>query len=449
MLPSAEDRPVQQHRDASRRTRSELGGASQEQLLRRLLRGAVRAHAEDEDPGVADRARSRRPSLDRRPAGQRAASRRSSTPAHAEPEPAIGRSRRRPRIQNFVNQGGRYIGTLHQRHDDRAQRGPHDANTAGDLRAGLRSTPGSTSTTARSTRRARWRGAYDDGGWIYRDLGGNADLQPGHAGRRRRDPGADGRRRYGDVRGNGLMYKYGFDVNARGAAQLAGRPAVIDQPFGSGRALLIGVNPFYRAWIDGEERIVAQRHPVPDRRAGGARRAAGAQVRRGGAQPAAAPIAPSRAAGGQAAAPIRAARSTGPRRPDRGQAHPVHAAQGARSRRRGCSKAPAQEGPLRVHAARRRRWSSAACAATIRTRATPGSSASMDGSIAAKRKVRPSPRSSRRLGSGRAGAPPALPAPCTALTAGGLVWSGPSGRSAGVALRGVREGCRPLGHSGS
>ena len=29
----------------------------------------------------------------------------------------------------------------------------------------------------------------------------------------------------------------------------------------------------------------------------------------------------------------------------------------------------------------------------------------------------------------------------------GLVWSGPSGRSAGVALRGVREGCRPLGHA--
>ena len=28
-----------------------------------------------------------------------------------------------------------------------------------------------------------------------------------------------------------------------------------------------------------------------------------------------------------------------------------------------------------------------------------------------------------------------------------LVWSGPSGRSAGVALRGVREGCRPLGHA--
>ena len=31
---------------------------------------------------------------------------------------------------------------------------------------------------------------------------------------------------------------------------------MIDQPFGSGRALLLGTNPFYRAWIDGEERLV-------------------------------------------------------------------------------------------------------------------------------------------------------------------------------------------------
>ena len=56
-------------------------------------------------------------------------------------------------------------------------------------------------------------------------------------------------------------------------------------------------------------------------------------------------------------------------------------------------------------------------------------------------------RAGSRTGSGRAGAPPALPAPGAALSAGGLVWSGPSGRSAGVALRGVREGCRPLGHA--
>jgi hypothetical protein len=52
------------------------------------------------------------------------------------------------------------------------------------------------------------------------------------------------------------MYSYGFDVNARGAGQLPNRPAMIDQPFGSGRALLLGTNPFYRAWIDGEERLV-------------------------------------------------------------------------------------------------------------------------------------------------------------------------------------------------
>ena len=50
-------------------------------------------------------------------------------------------------------------------------------------------------------------------------------------------------------------------------------------------------------------------------------------------------------------------------------------------------------------------------------------------------------------GSGRAGAPPALPLLQVPLLQPRLVWSGPSGRSAGVALRGVREGCRPLGHA--
>jgi hypothetical protein len=52
------------------------------------------------------------------------------------------------------------------------------------------------------------------------------------------------------------MYSYGYDVNAVGPNQLANRPDVVDQPLGSGRALLIGTNPFYRAWIDGGERQV-------------------------------------------------------------------------------------------------------------------------------------------------------------------------------------------------
>ncbi len=45
-----------------------------------------------------------------------------------------------------------------------------------------------------------------------------------------------------------------------------------------------------------------------------------------------------------------------------------------------------------------------------------------------------------RLGVREGRRPPALPAPVAALQPGGLVWSGPSGRSAGVALGGVREG---------
>ena len=65
---------------------------------------------------------------------------------------------------------------------------------------------------------------------------------------------------------------------------------MIDQPFGSGRALLTGVNPFYRAWIDGEERLVGNGILYPTSAAippGATPRQAAAIA----AEPAAAPIA--------------------------------------------------------------------------------------------------------------------------------------------------------------
>src|SRR5206468_12527268 len=37
---------------------------------------------------------------------------------------------------------------------------------------------------------------------------------------------------------------------------LPGRPAVVDQPFGAGHAILIGFDPWYRAWTLQEERLV-------------------------------------------------------------------------------------------------------------------------------------------------------------------------------------------------
>ena len=123
----------------------------------------------------------------------------------------------------------------------------------------------STTATFDTTNPLAW--GYDAGGWIYRDLGVNVNYDPATLRSATATiPEPKVAVRYGAGASNGLMYKYGFDVNARGAGQLANRPAMIDQPFGSGRALLLGTNPFYRAWIDGEERLVAQRHPVPARR---------------------------------------------------------------------------------------------------------------------------------------------------------------------------------------
>src|SRR5215470_20034913 len=47
---------------------------------------------------------------------------------------------------------------------------------------------------------------------------------------------------------------YGYEVNAN--TSLPGRPAVIDQPFGAGHAIMLGFDPWYRAWTTEEERLV-------------------------------------------------------------------------------------------------------------------------------------------------------------------------------------------------
>ena len=47
---------------------------------------------------------------------------------------------------------------------------------------------------------------------------------------------------------------YGYEVNSVGAGRLDGRPAVVDQPFGAGRAFLFASDPFFRAWHESVER---------------------------------------------------------------------------------------------------------------------------------------------------------------------------------------------------
>jgi hypothetical protein len=162
-------------------------------------------------------------------------------------------------LQAFVNGGGLYIGTLTVGATNARNAAISTVNT--QPVAGI-STPGSLyDGTFNTANPLSW--GFDSGAWIYRDLGNTGNAVPTF------DPGtlngdaalnipkATSAANYGPVRsGTGEMYKYGYDVNARGATQLATRPAVIDQPFGQGHSLLLGFNPFYRAWIDGEERIV-------------------------------------------------------------------------------------------------------------------------------------------------------------------------------------------------
>jgi hypothetical protein len=160
-------------------------------------------------------------------------------------------------IQDWVNQGGRYIGD--------ATNGTTTARNAGITRVNTQSiagisTPGSLYDGAFDiTDPLAW--GYDTGGWLYRDLGTNPNYDPATLIGAGSIPNARAAVSFGPVVPTpGItpdqMYSYGYDVNATGASQLANRPAMIDQPFGSGHALLLGTDPFYRAWVDGNERLV-------------------------------------------------------------------------------------------------------------------------------------------------------------------------------------------------
>ena len=195
------------------------------------------------------------------------------------------------RSRTFVNAGGRYIGTSTNGTTTRPQRGPDARQHAGDLRA--ISTPGSI-----------YDGAFDTTSplaWGYRhrrlDLPrprGQRQLRPGDAGRpaaRIPAPKVAGALRRRPRRQRPRCTSTASTSTPAARASWPAAPAMIDQPFGAGRALLFGVNPFYRAWIDGEERLVAQRHPVPDVRRRSRRRRDPPQA------PAAAMASPRRPAG--------------------------------------------------------------------------------------------------------------------------------------------------------
>ena len=96
----------------------------------------------------------------------------------------------------------------------------------------------------------------DAGGWVYREsnndpvfdpatLASNGDAVPGRHRRRHLPAGDCGRRQ--------LRQLLGYEINPN--ANLASH-AVVDQPFGSGHAIMLGFDPWYRAWTTEEERLV-------------------------------------------------------------------------------------------------------------------------------------------------------------------------------------------------
>jgi hypothetical protein len=175
-------------------------------------------------------------------------------------------------LQNFVNAGGTYIGTATNGTTSARNAGITLLNTASI--SGL-STPGSTFDGVFSTSTpAGW--GFDAGGWIYRSSSGDPTFNPATmVGNGTTIPAPSAVVTYGpsgdcggpvfDVSTTARGYSncYGYEVNANNtlpaantSLPLPGRPAVVNQPFGAGRALLIGFDPWYRMWTTQEERLV-------------------------------------------------------------------------------------------------------------------------------------------------------------------------------------------------
>ncbi len=175
-------------------------------------------------------------------------------------------------LQAFVNAGGVYIGSQANGTTSARNAGITLLNTASI--SGL-STPGSTFDGVFSTSTpAGW--GFDTGGWIYRSSSGDPAFNPATmVGNGTTIPAPTAVVTYGpsgdcggpvfdiSTTARGYSNCYGYEVNANStlpaantSLPLPGRPAVVDQPFGAGHAILIGFDPWYRAWTLQEERLV-------------------------------------------------------------------------------------------------------------------------------------------------------------------------------------------------
>jgi hypothetical protein len=156
-------------------------------------------------------------------------------------------------IAAFVNAGGIYVGNLAGGTTTARNAGITTLNTSAI--SGL-NTPGTTfDATFDTTNPVAW--GFDEGGWIYRDASGDPTFDATTlAGNGTTIPAATAVVSYAGSAASGGLRAYGYQVNALGAGKLDGRPAVVDQPLGSGHAVMIGFDPFFRAWKEQDERIV-------------------------------------------------------------------------------------------------------------------------------------------------------------------------------------------------
>lgn len=155
-------------------------------------------------------------------------------------------------ISTFVNAGGIYVGNLAGGLATARNAGLTTLNTSSI--SGL-NTPGTTfDATFDTTNPVAW--GFDAGGWLYRDASSNPTYDAATL-----PAGATAAVSYaGSAATPGGLHAYGYQVNAVNTAsatgRLDGRPAVVDQPLGSGHAILLGFDPFFRAWKEQDERIV-------------------------------------------------------------------------------------------------------------------------------------------------------------------------------------------------
>lgn len=161
-------------------------------------------------------------------------------------------------VRTFVNNGGRFLSYYTGGTTSARNVGITLANTEalppGPPEKPDVITPGSTyDGTFDTSNPLAW--GFDRGGFLYRDQETNnaiyapASLAGGTGTGNTVVPAATAPIRYAVG-----TKAYGFQQNSIGPGRLDGRPAVIDQPFGAGRAFLFAGDPFFRAWNESVER---------------------------------------------------------------------------------------------------------------------------------------------------------------------------------------------------